>query len=107
MEDYDIKTFRTTGGHVLAAWALCAMLFAGLVLGSLINGRSKGDEQDVAVAANCVDGLVRANVPARKGISSCERRRPQAAEEGPQEQGWFLSPRTRRHHHGRIMQGGQ
>ncbi len=73
MEDYDPTAFRRTSGDVLAAWAVFTILFAVLFFGSLIIGSADHGEQNVLVAANNTHGSVRANDPAQKIISSCER----------------------------------
>ena len=73
MEDYDPKTFRSTRGEASAAWALCTMLLAALMIGSFISGSSGLDEQNVSVAASNIHGSMQAKVPAHKFVSSCER----------------------------------
>ncbi len=75
MEDYDPKTFRSTRGDALAAWALCTLLLAALMIGSFVNSCSNLDEQTVSVAANSSQGSMQAKVPAHKIVSSCDQRR--------------------------------
>lgn len=73
MEDYDPRAYRGTTGDILAAWAVCTILFAGILFGSFINSSADLNEQNVAVAANNIHGSMRAKIPAQKIISSCER----------------------------------
>ena len=73
MEDYDPSAFRRTDGDVLAAWAVCMMLFAGILFGSFINSSADHDEKNVVVADNSIYGSMRAKTPAQKIISSCKR----------------------------------
>ena len=75
MEDYDPTAFRRTTGDVLAAWAVCMILFASILFGSFINSSAEHDEQNVSVVANNVLGSVRASDTAQKSISSYEQLR--------------------------------
>ena len=59
MEDYDPMAFRRASEDVLAAWALCALLFAALFIGSLINSVPDLDRQNASVAAKCFHDFVR------------------------------------------------
>ena len=74
MEDYDPTTFQRTTADALAAWAVFTVLFAGILIGSLIIGSAKLDDKNGPLTADNIHGSIQMDVPARTMISSCDRR---------------------------------
>ena len=74
MEDYDPTEFQRTTGDALAAWAVFTVLFAGILIGSLIISSADLDEQNGPLKVDNIHGSIQANVPAHTMISSCDRK---------------------------------
>lgn len=73
MGDYDPTAFRRNNRDVLAAWALCTLFFAALLLGSVVSGVSNLDESNALGTANCMYGTAQVEMPRHLAAPYCER----------------------------------
>ena len=72
MENFDPRAFQRTSEDVLAAWAVCTILFAGILLGSFINSSADIDELNVSVTAGYLHNVVDMGVAAHKSATTSE-----------------------------------
>jgi len=72
MGDYDPTAFRRNNRDVLAAWALCALFFVALFLGSAVSGIANLDESNASVTANCMHGSLQVEMLKHQATPYCE-----------------------------------